>query len=98
VVFYLSVQPYFYSYLLVVQHQSITAAGHITQTFSFTSTVSAIAISFVIKYTKHYKSFIVAGSLVYMMGIGLMIRYRIPDSTISQIVGAQIAVGIGGGT
>jgi hypothetical protein len=97
VVFYLSVQPYFYSYLLVVQHQSITAAGHITQTFSFTSTVSAIAISLVIKYTKHYKYFIVAGSLIYMMGIGLMIRYRTPDSTTSQIVGTQIAVGIGGG-
>jgi hypothetical protein len=32
-----------------------------------------------------------------MMGIGLMIRYRTPDSTIGQIVGAQIAVGIGGG-
>lgn len=96
-VFYLSVQPYFYSYLLVVQRQSITAAGHITMTFSFTSTVSSIAISFIIKYTKHYKYFIVAGSLVYLMGIGLMIRYRTEDATVGQIVGAQIAVGIGGG-
>jgi hypothetical protein len=97
VVFYLSVQPYFYSYLLVVQNQSITAAGHITMTFSFTSTVASLIISLFIKYTRHYKYFVVAGSLVYLMGIGLMIRYRVEDASIGQIVGAQIAVGLGGG-
>ena len=31
------------------------------------------------------------------MGIGLMIRYRSQESSTSQIVGTQIAVGIGGG-
>jgi len=31
------------------------------------------------------------------MGVGLMIRYRVIGSTTAQIVGAQIAVGIGGG-
>ena len=31
------------------------------------------------------------------MGVGLMIRYRIQGSSTSQIVGTQIAVGIGGG-
>ncbi len=96
-VFYTSVQPYFFSYLQVVQGQSITAAGHVTQTFSFTSTVASICISIVIKYTKHYKYFITAGSCIYLMGIGLMIRYRTQGSSISQIVGTQIAVGIGGG-
>ncbi|KAK6595771.1 major facilitator superfamily transporter [Botrytis cinerea] len=38
--FFLSVQPYFYSYLLVVQDLSIPAAGHVTQVFSFTATIS----------------------------------------------------------
>jgi hypothetical protein len=96
-VFYLSIGSYFYSYLLVAQHQSITAAGHINQTFSFTSTVASVAISFVIKYTKHYKPYIILGSFIYLAGIGLMIRYRSNGSTVGQIVGAQIAVGIGGG-
>ncbi|EHK97102.1 putative Siderophore iron transporter mirC [Glarea lozoyensis 74030] len=96
-VFYLSVQPYFYSYLLVVQNKSVTAAGHITQTFSFTSTVASIIISFIIKYTKYYKPFVVAGSLIYLMGIGLMIRYRSIGASTGSIVGTQIAVGIGGG-
>ena len=73
------------------------AAGHITLTFSFTSTVAALAISFIIKYTKHYKYYITAGSAVYLLGIGLMIRYRVQGSTIAQIVGTQIVMGIGGG-
>ncbi|MCJ1434969.1 hypothetical protein MMC27_004339 [Xylographa pallens] len=96
-VFYTSIQPYFYSYLQVVQNDSITAAGHITQAFSFTSTVAAISISLIIKYTKHYKYYITAGAAIYLMGVGLMIRYRVIGSSTAQIVGAQIAVGIGGG-
>ncbi|KAI9845220.1 MAG: hypothetical protein M1837_004975 [Sclerophora amabilis] len=95
--FYLSVYPYFSSYLQVVQGNSVTAAGHITQTFSFTSTVASIVVSLAIKYTGHYKYFVVGGSCVYMMAIGLMIRYRTEDSSTSQIVGTQIALGIGGG-
>lgn len=96
-VFYTSIQPYFYSYLQVVQDDSITAAGHITQTFTFTSTVSSIIVSLFIKYTRHYKYYITAGAAIYLMGIGLMIRYRVQSSSTSQIVGTQIAVGIGGG-
>lgn len=80
-----------------MQHDSITAAGHITQTFSFTSTVTAVCISIVIKYTHHYKYYITAGAAIYLMGVGLMIRYRVQGSSTSQIVGTQIAVGIGGG-
>ncbi|KAL8966296.1 MAG: hypothetical protein Q9197_006064 [Variospora fuerteventurae] len=96
-VFYTSVQPYFYSYLQIVHNDSITAAGHITQTFSFTSTVSSIIVSLSIKFTRHYKYFIACGAAIYLLGIGLMIRYRTESSSTSQIVGTQIAVGIGGG-
>ena len=96
-VFYTSIQPYFLSYLQVVQDDSVTAAGHIVQTFTFTSTVTAICISFVIKYTRHYKHYMTAGACIYLLGIGLMIRYRSESSSTSQIIGTQIAVGIGGG-
>ncbi|KAI0971843.1 siderophore iron transporter mirC [Xylaria arbuscula] len=96
-VFYLSVQPYFYSYLLVVQHQSVAAAGHITQVFSFSSTVTSIIVSLLIKYTRHYKYFVTSGALIYLLGVGLMIRYRTMDASVGSLVGTQIAVGIGGG-
>ncbi|KAL8807038.1 MAG: hypothetical protein Q9200_004833 [Gallowayella weberi] len=81
----------------VVQNDSITAAGHITQTFSFTSTVASILTSLAIKFSRHYKYFIIGGCAIYLLGIGLMIRYRREGSTTGQIVGTQIAVGIGGG-
>lgn len=96
-VFYTSVQPYFFSYLRIVHSHSITAAGHITQVFSFSSTVSSIVVSFFIKYTRHYKYFVTAGACIYLLGVGIMIRYRAQGSSIAQIVGTQIAVGVGGG-
>lgn len=97
VAFYLSVQPYFYSYLLVVQNQSVVTAGYITQTFSFTSTVASVIISIIIKYTGHYKYFVTAGACIYMLGMGLLIAYRTEGASVSTLVGCQIAIGIGGG-
>lgn len=96
-VFYTSIYPYFNSYLQVVQSDSVIAAGHITQTFTFTSTASSVIVSLAIKYSHHYKYYITTGAAIYLLGIGLMIRYRVEGSSTSQIVGTQIAVGIGGG-
>ena len=95
--FYLSIYPYFQSYLLVVQGQSVSAAGHIVQTFTFTSTVTAVLVSLAIKKTKHYKYFVVSGSVIYVVGLALMMFYRTERSSISIIIGTQIVVGIGGG-
>ncbi len=95
--FYLSVQPYFNSYLQVVQDDSVTAAGRITQVFSFTSTATAIITSLCIRFIARYKYFVVLGSCVYVVALGLMIRYRSEDSSRGSIVGGQLALGIGGG-
>ncbi|KAF2675193.1 MFS general substrate transporter [Microthyrium microscopicum] len=95
--FYLSIYPYFSSYLLIVQGKSVKAAGHITQVFTFTSTVTSILIALCIKYTAHYKYYITAGSCIYLLGMGLLIRYRSTGVSTATLVGCQIAVGIGGG-
>ena len=97
VVFYLSIQPYFSSYLLVVHNQSVTAAGHISHTFSFTSTVTGVVVSVVIKYTGRYKYLVLIGSGIYTVGVGLMIRYTTMSSGIGQMVAAQIVMGLGVG-
>ena len=94
--FYLSVYPYFQSYLLVVHDQSVASAGRIVQTFTFTSTITSIIVSFAIKYTKHYKYFVVVGSLVYALGLALMLRYRTEGASIVSIIGSQILLGMGG--
>jgi hypothetical protein len=90
VAYFLSVQPYFYSYLLIVQHESVTAAGRITNTFSFTSTVTAISTSFLIKYTKYYKPSIVFGSCIYIVGLGLMIRYRNVGASAAKLLAHKL--------
>lgn len=95
--FYLSVFPYFYSYLVIVQAKSAVTAGNITRVFSFSSTVASIVVSLIIKYTAHYKYYVTFGSCIYIMGMGLMLAYRNADASTATLVGTQIAVGIGGG-
>ncbi|KAF2719548.1 putative siderophore-dependent iron transporter [Polychaeton citri CBS 116435] len=95
--FYLSVYPYFQSYLLVVQGESVKSAGYIVQTFTFASTVTSLVVSFVIKYTHHYKYFVTLGACVYLLGLGLMIQYRVEGVGTSIIVATQMIIGVGGG-
>ncbi|KAL6360969.1 hypothetical protein LRP88_04430 [Fusarium phalaenopsidis] len=95
--FYLSVQPYFYSYLLVVWDLDTQSATYIVQIFSFSGTVSSLIVSFLIKFTNRYKWFVVAGSCLYILGMGLMMKYRTQDASLSAIIGTQICIGFGGG-
>jgi MFS family permease len=95
--FYLCVYPYYYSWLLVVNNTGIVASGHILNTFSFSSTVTALVVGILIKYTKHYKFYVTFGACLYVLGIGLLYHYRQPGTSVSTLVGLQICMGIGGG-
>lgn len=95
--FYLSVFPYFFSYLQIVQRQSTTSAANITRVFTLSSTASSIAVSLLIKYTGHYKYYVTVGSAIYLMGMGIMLRYRNEDASTATLIGTQIVIGIGGG-
>lgn len=59
--------------------------------------MASILIGLIIRYTHHYKYYITIGSAIYLLGAGLLIRYRVQGSSTSQIVGTQIIMGIGGG-
>ncbi|KAH7126623.1 siderophore iron transporter-like protein [Dendryphion nanum] len=95
--FYMSVYPYFFSYLMIVQNKSVTTAGNITRVFSFSSTVSSIVVSLIIKYTGHYKYFVTLGACIYLIGMGIMLHFRDENATTAKLVGTQILIGIGGG-
>lgn len=97
VAFYLSIQPYFHSYLLVVRNLSIQSATYIVNIFSLSATVSSLIVSLLIKVTNRYKWFVTAGSCLYMLGMGLMMRYRAEDTPLSAIIGIQVFIGFGGG-
>lgn len=93
----MSVFPYFFSYLQIVQGQSIVTAGYITRVFTFSSTIASIVVSLIIKYTAHYKYYVSFGAVIYLMGMGIMLAYRDEDASTATLVGTQIAIGIGGG-
>nr|POE79646.1 siderophore iron transporter mirc [Quercus suber] len=95
--FYLSVYPYFQSYLLVVHDMSVTEAGHVVQIFTFAATVTSILVSLGIKYTKRYRIFVTGGACIYLTGLVLMLFFRTQESSIRTITFAQLLVGIGGG-
>ncbi|KAK5135545.1 hypothetical protein LTR08_005180 [Meristemomyces frigidus] len=95
--FYLSVFPYFQSYLLVVHDLSVSEAGHIIQIFTFSATCTSILVSLLIKYTKRYKRFVVTGACLYVAGLVLMVFFRTEHSSLGAIIGAQMIIGIGGG-
>jgi len=97
VAFYLSIFPYFQSYLLVVKDLSVTQAGHVIQIFTFSATITSILASLVIKYKKRYRPLVTAGACVYVLGLILMVFWRTEESSIAAIAGAQILIGIGGG-
>ncbi|KAL3467421.1 major facilitator superfamily domain-containing protein [Aspergillus heterothallicus] len=95
--FYFSVQPYLYSYLQVVQNYDVATAGRVTQTFAFTSTIAAFAVSILIKYTRRYRIYVTIGCVIYTSGLLMMLLYRKEGSSPFQVLGTQIIVGMGGG-
>lgn len=86
-----------YSYLQVVQGKSVFIAGLVTQTFSFTATVSAITISLGIKMAKRYRIFVITGSFVYSTGLLLMFLCHKGGKSSPLIFFVQTVVGVGGG-
>ncbi|KAF8251330.1 MFS general substrate transporter [Wilcoxina mikolae CBS 423.85] len=95
--FFLSVQPYFFSYLVVARNLSPTAAGHIVQIFSFACTVTVLCVGTLIKYTKVYRTYMIIGVILYTLGILLMLFYRNLSTPVAVIVVTQLIVGVGGG-
>lgn len=95
--YFFAIQPYLYSYLQVVQDFEVSTAGRVTQTFAFMSTISAFAVSLLIKYTRRYRIYATGGSAVYMLGFLLMYLFRQEGSSYTQILIPQILVGLGGG-
>ncbi|QIX00645.1 hypothetical protein AMS68_006162 [Peltaster fructicola] len=95
--YYLSVYPYFQSYLLVVQGKSVTTAGHIIQTWTFAATVTSICVSFAIKRFKKYRMFVTVGACIYCAGLLVMVLFRREGAETWSLVGTQILVGMGGG-
>lgn len=98
-VFYIAVQPYFYSYLLVALNLPVARAGPITQTFSFASTIAALLASLVIRRlaVPRPRPFILAGAALYTVAIAVLLHTRTRSASIISLFAAQTGLGAGAG-
>ncbi|PQK12363.1 hypothetical protein BB8028_0003g09800 [Beauveria bassiana] len=90
-------QPYFYSFLVVVNGLSPKAATNVMTSQAVAAAVAGLAAASVVKFTGNCKWVIVTGTLVKLVGGGLMMRYTNMDATLAQIVISQIIAGGGFG-
>lgn len=100
-IFYIAVQPYFYSYLLVALNLPIARAGQVTQTFSFASTIAAILVSLGIRQLKvssgNLRRFVGMGAGLYTLAIGILVYTRRRDAALGELFLAQGVLGAGAG-
>jgi hypothetical protein len=89
---------YFYSFLIVVNNQSVTHATYIASIYTLGSCSFCIVVGLAIKYTGRFKWIALYFSVpVTTLGIALMIIFRQPNVNIGYIVMCQIFIAIGGG-
>lgn len=90
-------QPYYYAWLLVCKNLSVTAATNTSVTTTVSSTAGGLITALAIRYTKRIKPFIVAGSCLYLLGLGLTYNYRQPYHSLAQFIVSQAVEGVGAG-
>ncbi|RSM08114.1 hypothetical protein CEP52_004813 [Fusarium oligoseptatum] len=89
---------YFYSFLIVVFRQSIAHASYITNIYTVGSCFCALCMGVIIRLNGRLKwQALYFGVPLTVLGVGLMIHFRQPDSHIGYIVMCQIFIAFGGG-
>ncbi|WVF68087.1 hypothetical protein IAT40_002850 [Kwoniella sp. CBS 6097] len=90
---------YLYNTLRLAFDQNITSATRIQNIYSFCSVVIGIALGLVIRRVRRLKWFIVAGTLLFVLAFGLLIRYRggYSVAALAGLIGAEVVLGIAGG-
>lgn len=90
---------YLYTVLIVAFDFDITMATRLTSFYSFFSVIVGFILGFIVFMVRRLKVFIVAGTLLFLVAFGLLIRYRGDTDGASKagIIGAQVLLGVAGG-
>jgi SIT family siderophore-iron:H+ symporter-like MFS transporter len=90
---------FLYTVLIVAFDFSVMAATRITTLYLFTSFLVGPIVGLVVYRVRHLKYFIVAGTVLFFVGFGLLIRYRgdAANSSRAGVIGAQVVMGLAGG-
>jgi SIT family siderophore-iron:H+ symporter-like MFS transporter len=90
---------FLYTVLVVAFDESIKSATRISSLYSFSSVIVGLILGAIVFKVRRLKPFIVAGTILFMVAFGLLIKYRggTGNDSHSGIIGAQICLGIAGG-
>lgn len=90
---------YFYSMLIVVYRRPITQASYINNIYFIGSTAWMLLIGVAVRHYGRIKIYALSlGIPLIILGAGLMIKWRTPESSIGYIVMCQVFIAIGSGT
>ncbi|SPO02443.1 related to major facilitator MirA [Cephalotrichum gorgonifer] len=89
---------YFNSMLVVVWYQSVTQATYISNIYRVGSCFSGLVIGALIRWSGRFKWVATYFALPLMiLGVGLLIHFRLPDQSIGLVIMTQIFVAFSGG-
>ncbi|WVN89526.1 uncharacterized protein L203_104751 [Cryptococcus depauperatus CBS 7841] len=90
---------YLYYTLLVAFDRNTISATRVQNIYSFCSVVIGVCIGLIARKVRRLKYFIVAGTLLFVLAFGLLIRYRggYSLSDFAGLVASEVILGIAGG-
>ncbi|GAB7359192.1 hypothetical protein MBLNU230_g5259t1 [Neophaeotheca triangularis] len=89
---------YFYSFLIVVFRLSVTNATYITNIYYLGNTIMNLFIGVTLRYLGRIKYYALCIAIpCALIGCGLMIKFRTPDSEIGLVILSQILIAFAGG-
>lgn len=87
---------FLFTVLIVAFDQSIKTSTRIASLYNFAMVLAGISIGILARFVKQLKWFIVAGTALFTVAFGLLIKFRGGTQT-SGVIGAQVLLGIGAG-
>jgi MFS transporter, SIT family, siderophore-iron:H+ symporter len=89
---------YMYTVLIVAANQSVKAATRITSLYSFVSVIvgTILGVAIVPRF-KRLKVFVVFGTVLWLVSMGMLIKFRGGSTSVSGIIGSLCLLGFGAG-
>jgi SIT family siderophore-iron:H+ symporter-like MFS transporter len=88
---------YMYTVLVVAVNQSVSSATRITSLYSFVSVITGTLFGVTLIKVRRPKPFIIFGTLLWAVSMGMLIRFRGSSSDKAGIIGALCLMGFGAG-
>lgn len=90
---------YLFTVLIVAFDFTTLSATRITSLYSFVSVITGAILGLIVFKIRRLKVFILAGTMLFLVAFGLLIRFRGDASASSKsgVIGAQVLLGIAGG-